>query len=83
MMRVFAEQSLKTLSDIPLWIPSLHHHFMQVNNEKALSLGLKPRSLADSLADIHNWLKENPKDKLKAGLNLDQERELLATWHQI
>lgn len=67
--------------DLPMMLPKSQRNFMQINNDKAMATGLNNRLMDDTIADIMTWLDTLDKDYvLKAGLKLEREKELLASW---
>ncbi|MFD1019280.1 SDR family oxidoreductase [Thalassobacillus hwangdonensis] len=85
-VKVDPEKLLKTdvrpFVDIPLWIPKSEqspHGYFLVDNQSARKKGLKFRPLLETIEDTKAWLEETGREMTKAGLDADQERELLRT----
>ena len=77
------EQQVAAWSEMPLWLPeeAAPHlrGFMFVSPRKAIGEGLKFRPLSETIRDTLSWFRTNCADEpLKAGLNSDKERALLA-----
>ena len=80
------EQKVAAWSEMPLWLPeeaALHlRGFMFVSPRKAIDEGLTFRPVGDTIRDTLSWFRTNHLDEpLKAGLNSDKERALLAQLH--
>jgi 2'-hydroxyisoflavone reductase len=72
-------------SDLPAWIPGLGETagFMRRDIRRALAAGLTFRTLAMTSTDTLAWFRTQPAErqaKLRAGLSLEREAELLAEW---
>jgi 2'-hydroxyisoflavone reductase len=68
-------------SDMPAWVPDTGEDagFSRVDVSKAVNAGLKFSPLADIIRDTLTWAAERPTDYvMKAGLNPEREKELLA-----
>lgn len=64
----------------PLWLPLPEYAGMLAHDvDAAYSAGLTTRPIADSARDTLAWLRETP-DAPVAGLNRDEEAEVLAAW---
>jgi Nucleoside-diphosphate-sugar epimerases len=72
-------------SQLPLWLPEEDRDirgFLSVNIQKALSAGLTFRPLAETIQDTLTWDALRPVDeKRRAGLEPEQEAQLLQSWH--
>jgi 2'-hydroxyisoflavone reductase len=71
--------------DIPIWAPPIGKTkgFHQVSTEKALKTGLKFRPGSVTVKDTltyFNGLPEERRNKMRAGLSPEREKELLALW---
>ncbi|MGB8339697.1 MAG: NAD-dependent epimerase/dehydratase family protein [Burkholderiales bacterium] len=79
------ENQVAVWSDIPLWIPDSQQDmkgFMFIDCNKAFAAGLALRPIHETIQDVLNWHQTNrTKEKLKAGIGPDKERELLQLWH--
>ena len=70
-------------SEMPLWLPedAAPHlkGFMFISPRNAIAEGLSFRPLTDTIRDTLSWFRTNhPDEPLKAGLNSDKERSLIA-----
>ena len=77
------EQQVAAWSEMPLWLPeeAAPHlkGFMFISPRKAIAEGLEFRPLRDTISDTLSWFRTSqPDEPLKAGLNSDKERALLA-----
>ena len=77
------EQQVAAWSDMPLWLPeeAAPHlkGFMFISPQKAIAEGLTFRALTDTIRDTLSWYQtSHTNEPLKAGLNSDKERALLA-----
>lgn len=82
-----AAQKVEPWSDMPVWIPPRGEEAggNQISNKRAVAKGMTFRPLADTTRDTVAWFKSQPPDrqaKLKAGLTLERETEVLAAWHK-
>lgn len=71
---------------LPIWAPTEGEEAgsQLVRNDRAVKKGMKFRSLETTIADTLTWANARPPDKnekLRAGLQPDQEQELLAKLH--
>jgi 2'-hydroxyisoflavone reductase len=80
------EQKVAPFSDMPAWLPpggemgGLH----QTNVERAMQAGLKISPLQKTTRDTLAWHLARPaaeREKLKAGITPEREKEVLAAWH--
>ena len=81
------KEGVAAWTQLPLWLPedAAPHlkGFMFVNCDKAFRAGLNVRSVTETIRDTLSWAqKDRTNEKLKAGLDLDQENTLLRKWHQ-
>jgi 2'-hydroxyisoflavone reductase len=72
--------------DMPVWVPGSGETagFARVSNRRAVEKGLTFRPLAETAKDTLDWHKTRPveqKEKLRAGLSPEREKEVLAAWH--
>src|SRR6185369_10859140 len=77
------EQQVAAWSEMPLWLPeeAAPHlrGFMFISPRKAIREGLSFRPVADTIRDTLVWYQaHHANEALKAGLNSDKERALLA-----
>lgn len=63
---------------LPLWLPPEVVGLNASSTARAVSLGLRRRPLAETLADTLAWREQHPELPLGAGLSDDEERALLA-----
>jgi 2'-hydroxyisoflavone reductase len=80
------EQQVASWSEMPLWLPedAAPHlkGFMFVSPRKAIAEGLMFRPVGDTIRDTLVWYRtRHANEALKAGLNSDKERALLAQLH--
>lgn len=74
--------------NLPIWVPPGepgYEGFAQVSGQKAIDTGLTTRPLSDTVRDTLAWWRELPEErrsKLRAGLALEREKELLAAWKE-
>ncbi|GCE29192.1 hypothetical protein KDA_46760 [Dictyobacter alpinus] len=67
---------------LPLWVPSEMVGFPRVDCRKAITAGLRFRSLAETIQDTFVWDKTRSTDYvLRAGLTSEQEQQLLREWY--
>jgi 2'-hydroxyisoflavone reductase len=81
------EQKVRPWSDMPVWIPRSGEDkgMGRVSNARALALGLTFRPTVDTARDTLAWFKTLPPErqaKMRSGLTVEREREVLAAWHQ-
>ena len=79
------EHKVRAWSDMPVWVPSTPETagFSRFDCSKAFGAGLSFRPLAETALDTLNWFRALPaarKEKLRAGLPADREREVLEAW---
>ena len=77
------EHKVAAWSEMPLWLPeeAAPHlkGFMFISPQKAIAEGLTLRPLTETIRDTLSWFRTNqPDELLKAGLNSDKERSLIA-----
>jgi len=80
-------RNVADMSDLPLWVypDGGFAKIWHANAEKATAKGLKHRPLAETIVDTHKWFQTLPKDrreKMRAGISQERERDLLAAWHR-
>ncbi len=78
-------QKVSPWGDMPVWIPADGDSagFARRSTKKALARGLSFRPLAATATDTLAWFKAQPaerQEKLRAGLSVEREKELLALW---
>ena len=79
------KQTVEPWSDMPVWVPPRGEEggLGSVSIRRALDKGLTFRPLAVTARDTLAWFKSQPKErqeKLKAGLSLEREADVLAEW---
>lgn len=77
------EQGVAPWMEMPLWIPHTGegNAVSNVDNRKALSVGIRFRPLAETVADTLAWHRTRPPDApLRAGLAAEKEQRVLALW---
>ncbi len=77
------EHQVAAWSEMPLWLPedAAPHlrGFMFISPQKAIADGLRFRSVGDTIRDTLAWYQTHQANEpLKAGLNSDKERSLIA-----
>jgi 2'-hydroxyisoflavone reductase len=77
------DQQVGPFMEMPMWVPGeAMKAFMQIKCDKARSVGLSFRPLADTARDIIAWARTQPADrKTMAGLSAEKEKQILAAWH--
>jgi 2'-hydroxyisoflavone reductase len=80
-------QNLAERGAIPIWsAPSGQYAGLAfVSGERAAASGLRNRPVRETARDLISWWKTLPEartQKLRAGIDAEQEAELLALWHQ-
>lgn len=77
------ENEVQPWMNLPLWLgPGEYEGMLSASIERALEAGLSFRSLAETARDTLKWLQSRPADhEWRAGITLERERELLASWH--
>lgn len=81
-----AEQKVSPWSDMPVWIPPGGEDGAAslVPVDRAVAAGLAFRPLRETVSDTLDWFRSLPEErrqKLRAGLAPEREREVLAAWH--
>lgn len=77
-------ENVKEWSEMPLYIAESTKEmqgFLSANIDKALAKNLKFRPLSDTIRETIAWREKN-NDKLKAGISIERERELLRRWQK-
>jgi 2'-hydroxyisoflavone reductase len=82
-----AKHKVEPWSDMPVWVPSDSEdkYLARIDVAKAMALGLRFRPVADTARDTLAWWKTQPPErqaKLRAGLDAERERSVLAEWHK-
>jgi 2'-hydroxyisoflavone reductase len=78
--------SEKIIDEIPIWT-STHGAeigYSTMNINKAVRHGLTFRPLSDTVRDTLDWFRKQPTSrqlKMRAGIKLEREAEVLAAWH--
>jgi 2'-hydroxyisoflavone reductase len=80
-----AEQGVQPWSDMPAWVPHEGETagFMHVSNTKAVDAGLSFRPVLDTARDTLAWFRTLPEArqaKLRAGIDPEREKAVLAAW---
>lgn len=78
------EQGIQPWMELPVWVPADGDSagFATVNRDKAVSVGLKFRPLAETIRDTLAWSRTRPADhRWGAGLAADKEKRVLEAWH--
>ena len=80
------EHKVRAWSDMPVWVPSTPETagFSRFDCSRAFAAGLTFRPLADTARDTLEWFRALPRErreKLRAGLTAEREREVLQAWH--
>ena len=77
-------QEVEPWSDMPVWTGK-ESGLARAKIDRALSKGLTFRPLAETSRNTLAWFKSLPRDrqgKLRAGLTLEREMEVLNAWHK-
>lgn len=78
------DEKVAAWTEMPVWLPEEAapqlKGFMFVSPDKAISAGLKLRTLSETVGDTLAWYKTRPAG-LKAGISLEREKALLEKWH--
>lgn len=74
-------------ANFPIWVPPVGEYagFATRSNARAVAAGLKFRTVADTAKATLEWFKSLPEDrqaKLAAGPKPDDEKAILAAWHE-
>ena len=77
---------VRSWAEMPVWSykGTSTYAFCTSANDKAKAAGLTFRSLADTVNAAMTWYHSKPaaeQEKLRAGMTLEREKELLALWH--
>jgi 2'-hydroxyisoflavone reductase len=80
-----AEHEVSPWGDMPVWVPDDAENagFGRTVIKKAVASGLTFRSLATTAADTLAWYGAQPaerREKLRAGISAEREKEVLAAW---
>src|SRR5438874_2622178 len=78
------QEKVEAWSDMPVWAGD-ELGLSRANISRALAKGLTFRPLADTARDSLAWFKAQKPErqaKLRAGLTLEREKEVLAAWNQ-
>jgi 2'-hydroxyisoflavone reductase len=80
-----AAQNVSPWGDMPVWVPDDAENagFGRTIVTKAVSKGLTFRPLATTAADALAWFNSQPaerREKLRAGITAEREKEVLAAW---
>ncbi len=83
--RFLDDQKVSAWSDMPVWVPSEGDSagFAAVSSARAVSAGMRIRSVSETVADTLRWHLSRPdaeRSKLRAGISPEREREVLARW---
>lgn len=81
-----AEYKVEGWSDMPVWLNAVGEEagFADTSVKRAQQAGLTIRPMIDTVSDTLAWHRTRPAErqaKLKAGIALEREREVLAAWH--
>ncbi len=81
------KHGVQAWSEMPVWIPDTAENkgFMRSSIDRALAKGLTFRPLAVTALDALKWfhgLPEERQAKLRAGIDPDKEKRVLAAWHE-
>lgn len=82
------EHEVTPFTEMPLWVPEAYNGMMMVNIDRALNAGLTFRPLAKTIADTLAWNATRDEEfsnkglRLRGGMMLEREAELLALWRK-
>jgi 2'-hydroxyisoflavone reductase len=74
--------------NLPIWVPPGepgYEGFAQVSAKKAIDTGLTTRPISETVQATLEWWRELPaerREKPRAGISLEREKELIALWQQ-
>jgi len=79
------EQKVQGWSDMPVWVNAVGDEaaFADTAAARAISAGLRIRTLADTVSDTLAWHRTRPpeqQEKLKAGISPEREVQVLTAW---
>jgi 2'-hydroxyisoflavone reductase len=82
-----AGQDLDVFGALPIWSPSTgpRARVASVSGDRAFAKGLRNRPVRETARDLLSWWNTLPEErtrKLRAGLSVEKEAELLALWHE-
>jgi 2'-hydroxyisoflavone reductase len=81
-----AAQKVSPWSDMPVWVPPKGDEagFSRISVKRAVDKGLTFRSVPDTTRATLDWFRKQSAErqaKLRAGIQPEREREVLAAWH--
>jgi 2'-hydroxyisoflavone reductase len=81
------EHDVRAWADMPTWMPPQEgmEGFSTVDCSKAIAAGLTFQPLAETARATLDWFNTLPEDRrgsMRAGIDPDREREVLAAWHE-
>jgi 2'-hydroxyisoflavone reductase len=77
-------ENIREWSEMPLYLAESDREaqgFLSANIDKALQFGLEFRPLSDTIRETLDW-RQTVNDELKAGINVEREKELLRKWRE-
>jgi 2'-hydroxyisoflavone reductase len=80
-----AKEKVEPWGDLPCALPAAESGLAALSNARAVAKGLRFRPLPDTAKDTLAWWKEltaGRRQKLRAGLSPDRERQVLAAWQK-
>lgn len=77
------DENVGAYVELPLWLPDEMDGGNKVNVDKAISNGLKFRSLENTIKDTLEFDKTRQNYTFRAGLTSDKEEELLKKWESV
>ncbi len=78
------EQGVNAWSDMPVWAGSGESGWGHVRTTRARENGLGRRPVSETVRDTLDWFRTQPEErraKLRSGLTVEREAEVLAAWH--
>lgn len=82
--KVLEEHEVAPWSQLPAWVPGESDDIgiHMVDNAKAVAAGYTSRPIAETVADTLAWDRNRDwSQPMRAGLDREREREVLAAWH--
>jgi len=81
------EHGVEGWTHMPVWVHPVGEYrgFSEVSVAKAQANGLKYRPVTVTIKDTLDWFAEQPEERrssLRAGINPEREKEVLAAWHK-
>jgi 2'-hydroxyisoflavone reductase len=76
------ERKVEPWSELPVWVPEKESALETCRNARAITAGLKFRSIEETIRDTLVWARTHPEDHVwRAGMKAEREAKLLREWH--